>query len=87
MTDRQFKLLQAIIREFIESAEAVGSVNLVRKYRLNVSSATIRNEMAELMKQGYIEKPHTSAGRVPTTRGYKLFVDSVSVLGVIGNLV
>jgi heat-inducible transcriptional repressor len=77
MTDRQFKLLQAIIREFIESAEAVGSVNLVRKYRLNVSSATIRNEMAELMKQGYIEKPHTSAGRVPTTRGYKLFVDSV----------
>lgn len=77
MTDRQFKLLQAIIREFIESAEAVGSMNLVNKYKLNVSSATIRNEMAELMKQGYIDKPHTSAGRVPTTRGYKLFVEGV----------
>ena len=77
MTDRQFKLLQAIIREFIESAEAVGSLNLVNKYKLNVSPATIRNEMAELMKQGYIEKPHTSAGRVPTTRGYKLFVESI----------
>jgi len=77
MTDRQFKLLQAIIREFIESAEAVGSLNLVNKYKLNVSPATIRNEMAELMRQGYIEKPHTSAGRVPTTRGYKLFVESI----------
>jgi heat-inducible transcriptional repressor len=77
MTDRQFKLLQAIIREFIESAEAVGSLNLVNKYKLNVSPATIRNEMSELMKQGYIEKPHTSAGRVPTTRGYKLFVESI----------
>ena len=59
MTPRQRKLLQAIINEFIESAEAVGSVNLVNKYRLDVSSATIRNEMAELMRQGYLMKPHS----------------------------
>lgn len=77
MTERQQKLLIAIIKEFIESAEAVGSVNLVNKYRLNVSSATIRNEMAELMKLGYIEKPYSSAGRVPTTLAYKLFVDDL----------
>ncbi len=77
MTDRQEKLLLAIIKEFIESAEAVGSVNLVNKYRLDVSSATIRNEMAELMKQGYIQKPHSSAGRVPTLQAYKRFVNSL----------
>ena len=77
MTPRQRKLLQAIINEFIESAEAVGSVNLVNKYHLNVSSATIRNEMAELVKQGYLAKLHSSAGRIPTTMGYKAFVEEL----------
>jgi heat-inducible transcriptional repressor len=77
MTERQKKLLQAIINEFIESAEAVGSVNLVNRYHLDISSATIRNEMMELMRQGYLSKPHSSAGRIPTTQGYKLFVDDV----------
>jgi transcriptional regulator of heat shock response len=73
MTPRQRKLLQAIINEFIESAEAVGSMNLLHKYGWDLSSATIRNEMAELMRQGYLSKPHSSAGRVPTTRAYKEF--------------
>jgi heat-inducible transcriptional repressor len=77
MTPRQRKLLQAIINEFIESAEAVGSVNLVNKYHLDVSSATIRNEMAELVRQGFLAKTHSSAGRIPTTLGYKAFVDDL----------
>ncbi|KXK27475.1 MAG: Heat-inducible transcription repressor HrcA [candidate division WS6 bacterium OLB20] len=75
MTPRQSKLLKAIIDEFIQSAEAVGSVNLASKYRLGVSPATIRNEMAELVKQGYLEKPHSSSGRVPTNMGFKFFID------------
>lgn len=74
MTPRQKKLLEAIINEFIESAEAVGSINLVSKHGWDVSSATIRNEMAELMRQGYLRKTHTSAGRIPTTLAYKEFV-------------
>jgi heat-inducible transcriptional repressor len=75
MTPRQSKLLKAIIDEFIDSAEAVGSVSLANKYRLGVSPATIRNEMADLVKQGYLEKPHSSSGRVPTTMGFKYFID------------
>lgn len=77
MTERQFKLLDAIIREFIENSEAVGSVKLVEKYKLPVSSATIRNEMAELMKLGFLAKQHLSSGRVPTTLAYKRFVDQI----------
>ncbi|MCA9378891.1 hypothetical protein KC640_00535 [Candidatus Dojkabacteria bacterium] len=74
MTTRQKQLLAAIIAEFIETANAVGSVSLNDKYKFNVSPATIRNEMAALVKQGYLDKPHTSAGRVPTTRGLRYFV-------------
>lgn len=77
MTERQKKLLEAIINEFIESAEAVGSMNIVNKYGWDISSATIRNEMAELMRQGYLKKPHTSAGRVPTTLAYKEFAEDL----------
>lgn len=75
MTPRQKKLLHAIIDEFIDSAEAVGSVSLANKYRLGVSPATIRNEMAELVEQGYLEKPHSSSGRVPTNTGFRFFID------------
>lgn len=77
MTPRQQKLLKAIIDEFVESAEAVGSINLLTKYGWDISSATIRNEMAELMRMGYLTKPHTSAGRVPTTLAYKSWVDAI----------
>ncbi|MCA9383235.1 hypothetical protein KC909_02615 [Candidatus Dojkabacteria bacterium] len=77
MTPRQQRLLQAIIDEFIDTAEAVGSVNLARKYRLGVSPATIRNEMAALVDEGYLSKPHTSSGRVPTSRAFRFAIESL----------
>src|SRR3990167_5473852 len=77
MTPRQSKLLKAIIDEFIASAEAVGSVNLANKYRLGVSPATIRNEMAALVKQGYLAKPHSSSGRLPTNLGFRYFIEKL----------
>ena len=72
---RKKKILQAIIEEYIETAEPVSSNNLVDE--LNCSSATIRNEMAELEKIGFLEKPHTSAGRVPSQKGYRYYVDEL----------
>jgi transcriptional regulator of heat shock response len=78
ITDRQEQLLKAIINEFINSAEAVGSLTLQTKHNLNVSTATIRNEMAELAKLGFLEKPHTSSGRVPTSSGFKHFLKDIS---------
>ena len=72
---RKKKILQAIIEEYIETAEPVSSNNLVDE--LNCSSATIRNEMAELEKIGLLEKPHTSAGRVPSQKGYRYYVDEL----------
>ena len=72
---RKRKILQAIIEEYIETAEPVSSGNLVNE--LDCSSATIRNEMAELERIGYIEKPHTSAGRIPSQKGYRYYVDEL----------
>ncbi len=77
MTPRQGRLLKAIIDEFINSAEAVGSVNLANKHHLGVSPATIRNEMSALVKQGYLAKPHSSSGRVPTNLGFRYFIESL----------
>ncbi|HLD27743.1 MAG TPA: hypothetical protein VJB39_02750 [Patescibacteria group bacterium] len=74
MNDRKKALLSQIIIEYIKSATPVGSKLLENKSSLGVSSATIRNEMAELEKEGYIIQPHTSAGRVPTEKGYKFFL-------------
>ena len=71
--DRKLKILSAVVDEYIVTGEPVGS-KAIMKY-VNTSSATIRNEMAELEKQGYLEQPHTSAGRVPTYNGYRLYVD------------
>ncbi|MBM3463203.1 MAG: heat-inducible transcription repressor HrcA [Armatimonadetes bacterium] len=72
---RQEKILLAVIREYIETAEPVGSGVLVSKYNLNCSSATIRNEMVRLEEMGYLYQPHTSAGRVPCDQGYRYYVD------------
>jgi len=72
---RKRRILQAIIEEYIETAEPVSSGNLVKQ--LECSSATIRNEMAELEKTGFIEKPHTSAGRIPSQKGYRYYVDEL----------
>lgn len=76
MNDRQKKLLNLIINKHIQTAEPVGSGFLAEKTGLEVSPATIRNEMAELEKEGFIYQPHTSAGRVPTEKGYHFFVDN-----------
>ncbi len=76
-TVRQARILAAIVKEYSEKAEPVGSEDLQNKYGLDVSSATIRNEMAALEKLGYIEQPHTSAGRVPTDLGYRYFINEL----------
>ncbi len=77
MTSRREAILEAIVREYVSTAEPVGSLTLVKKYSFPYSSATIRAEMAMLEESGYIMHPHTSAGRVPTEKGYRYFVDMV----------
>ena len=74
---RQAAILSAIVREYIRSGEPVGSKSLVGKFRLDVSSATVRNDMSLLEELGYLAQPHTSAGRIPTDLGYRWFVDTV----------
>ncbi len=78
LTDRQKKILQLIIDDYIETAEPVGSRTIARKYNLGISPATIRNEMSDLELLGYLEQPHTSAGRIPSAAAYRLYVDSLS---------
>lgn len=77
LTDRQIQLLKAIIDEYIETAEPVGSEKLDKKYNLGVSPATIRNEMVKLTKMGYLKQPHTSAGRAPSHLALKLYINSL----------
>src|ERR1700761_1114177 len=72
---RKAFILATVVYEYIATAEPVGSVTLTQKYNLGVSSATIRNEMAELEAGGYLVQPHTSAGRIPSDTGYRTFVD------------
>lgn len=72
---RKNLILKAVVDDYIGTAEPVGSKSLVNKYSFNVSPATIRNEMAELEELGYLEQPHTSAGRVPSDKGYRAYVD------------
>jgi len=75
--ERQKKILRAVIDRYIESAEPVGSKTIASSYDLNLSSATIRNEMSELESLGLLEQPHTSAGRVPTPQGYRVYVNEL----------
>ena len=77
LNDRKKEILQAIIEEYIQTAEPVSSNAIVQKYNLNYSSATVRNEMADLEEMGYLEQPHTSAGRIPTFNGYRLYIDKL----------
>lgn len=77
LDNRKKRILQAIVEEYINTAEPVSSGSITNKYGLNLSSATIRNEMADLEKVGYIEKQHTSSGRVPSAKGYRLYVDEL----------
>ena len=73
--DRKLKILHAIIQTYLETGEPVGSRTISKYTDLNLSSATIRNEMADLEEMGYIIQPHTSAGRIPSDKGYRLYVD------------
>lgn len=77
MDIRKIKILQAIINDYIATAEPVGSRTIAKKYDLGISSATIRNEMADLEEMGYLEQLHTSSGRKPSNKGYRLYVDKL----------
>ena len=76
--ERRFDVLRAIVTDYVNTQEPIGSKALVERHQLGVSSATVRNDMAVLEAEGYIAQPHTSSGRVPTDKGYRLFVDRIS---------
>ena len=76
LTERQRMILALVVRHYTETAQPVGSARLVQRYKLEMSTATVRNEMAALTEMGYLRQPHTSAGRVPSEEGYRYFVTS-----------
>jgi heat-inducible transcriptional repressor len=78
LDDRKLDVLRAIVEDYVATQEPVASKALVERHHLGVSSATVRNDMAVLEEEGYLRQPHTSAGRVPTDKGYRLFVDKLS---------
>ena len=80
MDERKLQVLRAIVTDYVSSQEPVGSKALVERHNLGVSPATVRNDMAALEEEGYITQPHTSAGRVPTDKGYRLFVDRLTTV-------
>ena len=75
LSERQITILDAVIRNYLATGEPVGSRSISKYTDLNLSSATIRNEMSDLEEMGYIVQPHTSAGRIPSDKGYRLYVD------------
>ncbi|MCL2527121.1 MAG: heat-inducible transcriptional repressor HrcA [Defluviitaleaceae bacterium] len=77
LSDRQLKILEAIVNDYIQTAEPIGSRTIAKKYSMGISSATIRNEMSDLEDMGFITQPHTSSGRVPSQKGYRFYVDSM----------
>lgn len=77
LDDRKRRILQAIIDDYIDTAEPIGSRTIARKHEIGLSSATIRNEMADLEEMGYLAQPHTSAGRIPSDKGYRIYVDQL----------
>ncbi len=77
LNERKIKILEAIINDYIQTAEPVGSRTIAKKYSLGISSATIRNEMSDLEDLGLILQPHTSSGRIPSDKGYRLYVDKL----------
>ncbi len=93
LTPRKIAIFKAIVKEFIQTAEPIGSKLLIEKYGINYSSATIRNEMSDLEKLGLLEKTHTSSGRIPSSKGYHFYVQhfmeneiSQGIEGVIANI-
>lgn len=83
LKDRQKSILNAVILEHLKTAKPVASKEIVKEWRLGLSPATVRNEMFELDDLGYLEQPHTSAGRTPTDLGYRFFVDHLSGVGIL----
>ncbi len=77
LNERKIKILEAIINDYIHTAEPIGSRTIAKKYDLGISSATVRNEMSDLEDMGFIVQPHASAGRVPSDKGYRYYVDSM----------
>ena len=77
MNSRQQTILKTVIEEYVNLAEPVGSRFLSQKYDWGISAATIRNDLAKLVEEGYLEQPHTSAGRIPTDKGYRFFIQSL----------
>src|SRR4051812_49483470 len=84
LDERKANILRAVVEEYIETALPVGSGHVARAPGVEVSSATVRNDMAVLEQEGYLQQPHTSAGRVPTEKGYRYFVDSLGGPGQLG---
>src|SRR3990167_5061921 len=78
ITDRQKMILMTVVNEYIKNAQPVGSQAVCSARNFNVSSATLRNELALLEDNGYLSHPHTSSGRVPTDKGYRFFVDAIT---------
>src|ERR1700728_4596657 len=84
LDDRKAAILRAVVEEYIHTAQPVGSAHVAKVPHLSVSSATVRNEMSVLEREGYLVQPHTSAGRIPTDKGYRFFVDHLTGPGVLG---
>lgn len=84
LDDRKSAILRAVVQQYIETAQPVGSTHIVDSTGIGVSSATVRNEMTVLEREGYLAQPHTSAGRVPTEKGYRFFVDELGDPGDLG---
>ena len=80
LSERKMQILRTLIDDYIKTAQPIGSRTISRKHALGVSSATIRNEMADLEDMGYISQPHTSAGRIPSDKGYRFYVDHLMQL-------
>src|SRR3954467_8561056 len=77
LSERELRVLEAVVQTYIETAEPAGSQTIARKFGLGVSPATIRNTMSELEDKGYLFHPHTSHGRIPTDRAYRMYVDAI----------
>jgi heat-inducible transcriptional repressor len=77
LSEREHRVLEAVVRTYVETAEPAGSRTVARRFKLGISPATIRNTMSDLEEKGYLYHPHTSAGRMPTDRGYRFYVDSL----------
>src|SRR5881227_658200 len=77
LSERELKVLEAVVQTYIETAEPAGSQTIARRFGLRVSPATIRNTMSDLEDKGYLFHPHTSAGRIPTDRAYRVYVNEI----------